>query len=173
MCHHSLCMIAWLFWRFVFLWVNQWRCHLSWTLYLHICDVHLASCLAKTNYVQIRVRAFLALPYTYGPCHSSVRNPWEFGRFDERLSLDCCYQWPKPVISEAGYPLPCRRSERIFNWGCVQEHLLLVSRVSQKSDHYIIRLVLINVRSLTNKTFILNDFFKLVSGFSVVDGNVE
>lgn len=159
MCHQFYSMIAWLFWKIVLLCVNHWCGHLSWMLYLHICDVHPASCLRKTNGIRVLLRACLASSYTSDPRCSSLQNPWEFGSFDEWLSLEYCYQWLKPVIPEAGYLLPWCRPKRIFSWGCVQEHLLPVSCVSQESE-YIICLVLINVRSLTNKNFILNDFLK-------------
>ena len=48
---------------------------------------------------------------------------------------------------------------RFCRWGCTLENLRPVNRASQRTDRCLVRIALINVRSVVNKTFILNDFF--------------
>ena len=86
-------------------------------------------------------------------------NPRDCVGYGIRGSADYSYRWLLPAVLEAGYPLPCCRPVRICRWGCALENLRPVNRSSQRTDWRLVRMALINTRSIVNKTFILNDFF--------------
>ena len=66
---------------------------------------------------------------------------------------------PVAAPGSTGYSLPCRRPVRIRRRGCIPENLRPVQHASQQTDLSLVRVALINTRSVVNKTFILNDFF--------------
>ncbi len=106
-----------------------------------------------------RLRAHLASSSTYNPRHPPLDLSRECTGYDTRGSTDYSYRWLLPAVPEAGCPLPCHRPVRIRRWGCAPENLRPVNWASQQADWCLVRMALINTRSVVNKTFILNDFF--------------
>ncbi|KAK5851193.1 hypothetical protein PBY51_002007 [Eleginops maclovinus] len=106
-----------------------------------------------------RLKAHLALSSTYSARHPLFGPSKDGAGYGIRGSVDYSYRWLLPAVPEAGHPLPCRRHVRIRRRGCALENLRLVNRASQQTDRRLVRMALINTRSVVNKTFILNDFF--------------
>uniref|UniRef100_A0A8C1UC21 Reverse transcriptase domain-containing protein n=1 Tax=Cyprinus carpio TaxID=7962 RepID=A0A8C1UC21_CYPCA len=78
-----------------------------------------------------------------------------------KCSSEYCYRWLQPIVPDAEYIHACRRPVRICKRHSVKENLRPLARnvISQQSGLNTLRVALINTRSLTNKTFILKDFF--------------
>ncbi|KAJ0033693.1 hypothetical protein NQD34_000800 [Periophthalmus magnuspinnatus] len=110
----------------------------------------------KRSGVLVTLRAYLSRSSDYHPC-SSAELPWEFNDYVVRHSSES--RWLRSAVPDTGYPQLSQRRVRICKRGSVRENLRLVPCRPQQTDHIIIRAALVNTRSLTNKTFILNDFF--------------
>lgn len=110
--------------------------------------------------VLVRIKAHLRSACKSGPCfHSRV-----FSAARQPLWL----RWIQPVVPD--HPIvglfrlpletPLPRRSRVRSGGVDFRHLHPLARTS-KPDHeeIILRLALLNAKSLANKTFVLNDFF--------------
>ncbi|XDV17969.1 hypothetical protein PO909_023757 [Leuciscus waleckii] len=82
-----------------------------------------------------------------------------YGGFDLHRFLQYSCRWLPPVLPDTCCPLPLRRPARIHRQGSVKENLPLSRAVSrQTGNNRPVRAALLNARSVTNKTFVLNDF---------------
>lgn len=81
----------------------------------------------------------------------------ECGSYDLRRSREYSYRWLKTAIPDDVCLLPCRRPVRIRMRGCVQGNLRPLSWAPKQSCRAV-SAALLNARSLTNKSFILNNF---------------
>ncbi|XP_032366676.1 LOW QUALITY PROTEIN: uncharacterized protein LOC116685831 [Etheostoma spectabile] len=95
----------------------------------------------------------------HDPCRPPAGDFTDYSGYDLRSSTEYRYRWLRPVLWDTGVLLPCCRPVRISQRGCVPGNLRSLSRFSLQADRCSVHTALINVRSLTNKTFILNDFF--------------
>jgi len=93
------------------------------------------------------------------PCRLLRGSSSDYRGYDLRSSMEHRYRWLQPVLRDSGAPLPCCRLVRTSRRGCVPGNLRSLSRLSHQTDRRAVRAALINTRSRTNKTFILNDFF--------------
>ena len=117
----------------------------------------------KRGGVICRLKAQLASYSTYNARQMLLGLSNDYAGYDIRGSMDYSYRWLLPAVPDAGYPRPCRRPVRIRRWGRALENLRPVNRASQQTDQRLVRMALINTRSVANKTFIPNDFFTLHS----------
>lgn len=115
----------------------------------------------KRGGVRVRLRAYLDSVSMCNPDRSWGWLPAEFAGCGWRRSLACCYRWLRPVVDpcDSGRLLSRCRTVRLSERGCVLGNLRPLSRASQKTGPCLFRMALVNTRSVTNKTFILNDFF--------------
>lgn len=112
----------------------------------------------KRGGVLIKLKMSLASSL-HDPCRLPAGPFTDYSGYDLRSSTEYRYRWLRPVLRDTGVLLPCCRPVRISQRGCVPGNLRSLSRFSRQSDRCSVHTALINVRSLTNKTFILNDFF--------------
>ncbi|XP_041816954.1 uncharacterized protein LOC121623656 [Chelmon rostratus] len=111
----------------------------------------------KRSGVLVRLRVCLAQSSEYDHRHL-LRLPREFDGFIVRCSSEV--SWLRSAVPDAGYTHPSRPWRvSIYRRGSLQENLRPVARGSKRTDHTPVRVPLINTRSLTNETFILNDCF--------------
>ena len=69
-----------------------------------------------------------------------------------------CYRWLRPVSPDTGVPFPCPRRVKTSTRSSVQGNLRPIPRVtSPPVNSTTFRMALCNIRSLNNKTFVLND----------------
>ena len=99
--------------------------------------------------------------------HSSFHDPrrlsagsiTDYSGYDLWSSTYYSYRWLRPVIRDTGVLLQCCRPVRISQRGCAPGNLRPLSRFSHLSGRCSVHMALLTTRSLTNKTFIFNDFF--------------
>lgn len=92
-------------------------------------------------------------------CHLQVKTPTVFEGYDLRSSSEFRYRWLRLIPRDIGTLLPCCRPVRISLRGCVPGNLRSLHCFALPTGRPLVRSALINTRSLTNKTVILNDFF--------------
>lgn len=112
----------------------------------------------KRGGVLVRFKAYLASLCTDVSGCSLNGKSTVCEKFDLPRSLEFSYRWLQPALPDAGCLLPCCRPVRIQVRGCVRGNLCPLNHATQQSVNCrSVHAALINTRSLTNKTFILND----------------
>ncbi|XP_049460938.1 uncharacterized protein LOC125906366 [Epinephelus fuscoguttatus] len=112
----------------------------------------------KRGGVLIKLKSYLASS-CHDPCRLLAGSSADYRGYDLRSSKEYRYRWLRPVFQDTGAPLPCCRLVRTSQRGCVPGNLRSLTRSSLQTGQCSVHTALINTRSLTNKTLILNDFF--------------
>lgn len=113
----------------------------------------------KRGGIRVRLRAYLTSSSTCDRGHPCFGSSAGFIGCNVR-SLACNYRWLRSIVPGSECPSPRYwNRKRSSKRGCVLGNLRPLSRASQRTERRSIHMALINTRSLTNKTFILNDYF--------------
>ncbi|MEQ2305023.1 hypothetical protein AMECASPLE_033247 [Ameca splendens] len=89
---------------------------------------------------------------------SSYKIPREYSDFIVHHPMEYCYRWLRSTDAGTGCTPPDRSHSRIRGRGRM-ENLHSLGRVLRLASQGSICMALFNTRSLTNKTFILKDYF--------------
>lgn len=111
----------------------------------------------KRGGILVKFKAYLVSRVANPGCFQSSPPP-DHGSFDIQHSLRHCYWWLRLASAKAGPTLPCCRPVRVHSRSCSPRNLHLLQRdVPQPEISKPVCLAMLNVRSVSNKTFKIND----------------